>query len=392
MRYLLFILFIPAIAFSQNKNFTLNKGEIIPKEYFEEIPFEFIKGQAIINVSINGELYRFSLDTGAPTSVSNELFDKLQLPVINKLNIIDANNENDSINVVVLKSLIFGDVEIEETAALVLSSDNLIFKCLNIDGNIGSNSLRNSIVQFCLPEKIVRLTNSKKKLDLKRVDSQKMMITSNQSSPLLWIRLEGNKKGRLLVLFDSGMEGLLDISLDNFKTLNQYDIFKDIKSSIGNNSISVFKSPNDTLHYKITVPRMNFGEMELRNVIATTTKSNNSRIGTKILEYAIVTLDYKKSRIYFTPIGNKNHNAFEKTFPVQPNYKDGKFQVGFIWSPEKVPNISLGDRILFIDEMPCKEKSICELLLRMDSIDKDEIKIITEDRDGKENTSIIKRE
>lgn len=389
-KFLLFLL-IPISVFGQ-ADFSLNRGSILPNEYLEELPFEFLKGQIIINVSIDGKNYRFSLDTGAPTSVSNKLYEKLNSSAIGKLEISDANNEKDSINVIVLKSIDLGSITIKETSALVLDSDNLIFKCLELDGNIGSNSLRNSVVQFDYPNRKIKITNTIRNLNLKRRSSQKMELTLNQSSPLFWMRLVGNDKGKLQLLFDSGMEGLLDISLRNFSTLNKYEIFKNVKSAIGNNNIGLLGNTGDTLHYQLQIDKLKVGKMELENATATTTKSSNSRIGTEILEYAVVTLDYRKKRIYFSPLGGNVQNAFDPKFPIQPNYKDGKYQVGFIWSPEKVPNIHSGDEILSVNSIPCQGKSICELLTLMDSLDCEELKIVTKSKDGNEFITTIMKE
>ena len=74
---------------------------------------------------------------------------------------------------------------------------------------------------------------------------------------------------------------------------------------------------------------------------------------------------------------------------MQINYKDGKYQIGFVWNPKQVPNIKLGDEILFVNGISCREKSICELLLLMDSIDSNKLEIVTENQEGKQFTSII---
>lgn len=391
MKYVLLFLFIPVMALSQNHDLCLNHGAINQKEYFEEIPFTFLKGQIIVNVSIDEKNYRFSLDTGGPTSISDELYAKFNFPVIKKIEAADANNEKDSVKVISLKSLSLGNIEIKNAAALVVNSSNLIYKCLGIDGNLGSNSLRNSVVQFSSPEKTIKITNDVKKLNLKRKDSKKLKLTTVQSSPVFWIDLIGRDKGRLQVLFDSGMEGLLDISLRSFADFNEYNIFHNIKSANGNGSASLFEVPNDTLHYKMSVDKMKFGKLELQNVISTTTKAENSRVGTKILEYAVVTLDYNGKRIYFSPIDNYVKDAYEPTFPIQPTYKNGKLQIGFIWNNEKYPNICLGDEILSIDGVSCKERTICELLL-MNDLNGKERTITTRGRDGKEITTIITKE
>lgn len=388
---LLFLCLIPTYVLGQ-ADFSLNQGTMSTNEYFEELPFEFLQGQIIIKVSINGSHYRFSLDTGAPTSISDSLYKKINSETISKIKITDANSNTDSVIVITLKSIRLGDISINNTSALVLNSNNLIFKCFDLDGNLGSNSLRNSVVQFDLPNKMIRITNKAKNFDLKRKNSQKLKLTLYQSSPFFWVKLIGKDKGILQLLFDSGMEGLLDLSLRNYLLFKKHEIFKNTRTAVGNNIIGLLGTTTDTLHYNLQVEKLKFGKIELKNTIIKTTKAQNSRVGTKLLEFAVVTLDYKKERIYFTPIGENEQDAYNPTFPIQPNYKDGKFQIGFIWKPEQVPNITLGDEILFVNGISCREKSICELLLLMDGIDNRKIEIVTENQEGKQFTSTIVKE
>ncbi len=278
-----FVLCAPMLIWGQESIFSFNKGGIKQKKYFEEIPFEFVKGQIIVKVAINNETYRFSVDTGAPTSISDKLQSKLKLPIIHKLELIDANSLKDSINVALLKSVKVGNIQIENTPILILDSENLIHKCLNIDGNIGSNTLRNSVVQFSvvqfsLPDKMLRITDKVKKLKLKRKNSQRITLSPNQSSPYFLIKLEDKEKAKLELLFDSGMEGFLDVSLRNFAGLQKYQLFRNIKCSNGNTNIGLFGIPSDTLRYRMTIPRVKFGQMELRNLVTKTTQATNSKL------------------------------------------------------------------------------------------------------------------
>ncbi len=392
IKHILFFLFIPMTVLSQGSEFNLNKGRIKQKDYFIEIPFEFSKGQIIVNVSINGKIYRFSIDTGAPTSISDSLYNKLNLSTIHKLELTDANNEKDSVVVGLLNSLNIGSIEIENTPVLIINSNNPIYKCLGLNGNIGSNSLRNSVIQFSLPDKMVRITDKVAKLNLKRKHSQKIQITPNQSNPFFWIKLKGRDKGKLQLLFDSGMEGFMDISLRNFYIFKKYDIFRNIVSSEGNNRIGLLGNTNDTLHYRMTVPKIEFGKIKLHNSKLNTTKSIDSRIGTKLLEYSIVTLDYSKEKIYFTPINDNVKDIYEPTWPVEPTFKDDKFQVGFIWNPDKYSNINLGDEIVYVNDFYCRGKDICEIMFFMKSLDDNKIKMITENKEGKQYTSTIIKE
>ncbi len=372
---LFFVLCAPFLMWGQEPMFSLNKGKIKQKEYFEEIPFEFVKGQIIVKVSINNETYRFSVDTGAPTSISDKLQSKLKLPIVHKLELIDSNNVKDSINVALLESISVGNIEIKNTPVLVVNSENTIHKCLNLDGIIGSNSLRNSIIQFSLPDKMLKITDNLKKLNLKRGNSQRFIVNPLQSSPYFILKLENEQKVKFDVLFDSGMESFFNISLRHFFAYQKDKIFRQIQCANGGSSIGLWGTSSDTLHYRAVIPRVKLGKMELQNLHTVTTQASDSRIGTKILEYAIVTLDYVKKRIYFTPTKDKIQDVFTPQFPIQPTVKNGKYQIGFIWDAKKYPNIHLGDEIISVNGFSCRGKTNCELLLKLANLEGEERKI-----------------
>lgn len=393
MRYLIFALFclINFESFSQKTDFTFNEGETAKEVYFSEIPFEFIKGQIIIRVQLNGQTYRFFVDTGAPTSISENLYNTLLPQTINRLPIKDSSDKHDSLNVVLMPNIKIGDIAFENTPALVIPDSNFIYNCFKIDGAIGSNLLRKSVVRFSYPKKTLTLTNSVKKLALSKKESTKLFLTPNQSSPFFWLELKGEDKAKVHLLFDSGMEGLFDLSLRNYKQLDKYELFTDILAANGAGSFGIFGVANDTIHYKMKVRELNFKGTRLQNAVITTTKTANSRIGTELLKYAELTLDYKHKRIYFTPIKEGIQNAYEKQFPIQPIHRDGKLKVGFVWLPAEVPNISKGDEIVRIDGIDCSTIDICELMFMLYNIDKDKYEIECKGSDNSIYSTIIQR-
>lgn len=394
MKYVLLTLlfFITISGFCQKKtNFPLNRGETEQQKYFSQIPFEFTQGSVIISVQLNGQSYRFIIDTGAPTSISERLYTALHSETINRLKITDSSNKNDSLNVVLLKNIKVGDVVFTNTAALVIPDSSFLFRCFNLDGIIGSNTLRQSVIQFSYPRKIITLTNSSKKLGLRKKEASKLFLTPNQSSPLFWLPLKGKDKARVQLLFDSGMNGLFDLSLRHYTQLKKYELFTNVLAANGAGSLGLWGVANDTVHYKMTVAELNFKTMQLQNALITTTKTDGSRIGAELLKYAEITLDYGHKRIYFTPVNTSIQNIYEKQFPIQPIIKHGKLQVGFVWEPNLVPGISQGDQIMSINEIDCSTMDDCELLFLSKLIDKDEYEIVCKHADNTISTIFIER-
>jgi len=384
-------LFLTISVWGQNKHFTLKQGHAKQKDYFTVIPFDFIKGQIIINVNLNGNNYNFSMDTGAPTWISRKIHNEHSLSKIKKLKVIDSSNKKDSLEVVILKSIQLNNVEFNNIPALVVDSGTF-YDCLNIEGNIGSNLLRNSVINISKEKQEITLTNSTKKLKLKKKNSTKLFLNYFQCTPYFKIDLAGKEKAKAKIVFDSGMEGMFDLALQHYELLRKYEIFKNTENANGSISIGIFGNANDTLHYRMLVPRLTLGQTVLTNALVKTTQDRNSRIGTDLLKYMDITLDYKHRRIYFSPLKEGELDAYTKTAPVSPTFENGKFLVSFIWRPQEVPTIKKGDEILKIDNINCQELSKCDILLKSGSeLNKDEFVIVTKDSRDNIHSTLIKK-
>jgi hypothetical protein len=86
------------VAFYATSNFaqitTLNQGKIKQKHYFQEIPYQKIEEWLLVPVTINGKVYKFILDTGAPLAISDKLYKELNLRIIGQINTNDAAGKN----------------------------------------------------------------------------------------------------------------------------------------------------------------------------------------------------------------------------------------------------------------------------------------------------------
>jgi hypothetical protein len=83
---------------------------------------------------------------------------------------------------------------------LVAGSD--LYKCLHIDGVIGSNILRNSIVQIIPGNHVVIITYDKLKLKLNPKNQTVLIAGEPQSYPFFKAQLSGKKT--LKIGFDTG--------------------------------------------------------------------------------------------------------------------------------------------------------------------------------------------
>lgn len=355
----LFLLFLIPI---QNKaqSVSLNQGGTTQKDYFAEIPYENYNNKLIIPVVIENKTYRFLLDTGAPCVITTELCKVLQPKFLANINTTDANGKSDSLKMVSIKELKLGNITFQDTPAMVFDN-KLIFDCFKIDGFIGSNILRNSILQFSSVKQSIIITDSPSRLNLKKKQASKLSLVDIQSNPYIEVNLKNKNKGSDMTLFDSGMNNLYDMSLRAYEILKENDLFTDVEEGYGNATIGIFGNSGGTRNYRYTVPKIAISGTTFENATIETTNDENSRIGAELINHGLVTVDYKNKYFYFEPY-KESYNLQEKQFGFKPTVINDKLVVGIIWDDAIKGIVGIGDEIVQIDDINYENVTVCEII------------------------------
>jgi len=380
----LLILFFSLPIIAQNVNF--NKGKVVKKNYYAEVPYTELKNKIIIPVKIQGQMYRFLFDTGAPNLISHSLKNLINTKALQAIQVKDANDKRRPLDVVIIPLLDIGGVSFKNSPAIVNdASSNFLFDCLKIDGIIGSNLVRNSIVQIDSKKKQIILTDQVKTLSLKGLDFLDMALNSNQSSPYIWIRLKGEGKASEQVLLDTGAEGFYDLSSNSFTKLNELQVFSHIDSAQGYKGVGLFGVSEPATYYRVQLPSIDFLDIEFTNVISISTTAVKSRIGADLLRYGKATLNFKQKRFYFEAFENKV-DLQEEVWSFSPTVKKGQVVVGIVWDEDLSTRLKFGDRIIKINDLDTDTLDICDLLVKASPLqDHQELNIIIKDGSEKEN-------
>src|SRR5690606_18962667 len=194
IRILLFL--VLSVSFKISAQDFFRAGELKEKKYLEIVDFEIVKGKIIVPVVIKGETYRFLLDTGAPNIISERLYKKSGSELLTQTPIKDANNNIDTMKVVRLSELNLGNLTFENSTSLVSDLENHdLLKCYEIDGFIGSNLFKNTVVKISLKEKKLYITDNVKNLK-PLTKGIKLQLVGGQASPYIKANIKGenNKK------------------------------------------------------------------------------------------------------------------------------------------------------------------------------------------------------
>jgi predicted aspartyl protease len=355
--YLIFLL--PLVSFTQNINF--NQGSVNSKEYFEVIQYEFVLGKIVIPVTINQKTYKFILDTGAPNIFSNTVLKENNLIVGDSINISDANNLNEAMKSAMVLQLKIGNLTFENQAGLVYNFENhILLKCYGIDGIIGSNLFRKSILKINSQNQSITITNKIKQLKIEK-KPMKMVLVNNQLSPYIELKFIGKnkKKASDMVLVDTGMDGLYDMSKRAFSIFEEHKIFDLLSTSKGIGDIGIFGSGVAIEQNLVQIETTLLNQYELKNVVTSTTSDNNSRIGLDFLKHGNLTFDFINKKFYFEPVNTVELDPRPK---FQTSLQNDKVVIGLIWDENLKKLMNSGDEVMSIDQENISEMSLCDYL------------------------------
>lgn len=233
------------------------------------------------------------------------------------------------------------------------------YKCWGVEGVIGSNLLRGSIVFINPSDHIIVLTDQ---IDRIPVDPKKgIPLVTNigpQSDPK--IRIQFSKRSEAVMGFDTGDGSFMRISEEYMDELKKTNVFSVIKKGYGSNQFSLVGAEKNAEKYMLKFPTLNIAGTLFTNVIVATDKKTNPAMGSRLLDYGAVTLDFIHGRFYFNA-GKPSNDLDEKQWPFQPTIEGDKLVIGLVW--DKGPaEVRPGQQILAIDDKECEHVDLCDII------------------------------
>ena len=364
------LLFLPTLGLSQAFNF--NQGGPTTKNYYEEIPYETINGKIIVEGTIAGKKHRFLFDTGAPVAISKELAAELNIRTVSKALISDAVLHTDSVNIVEVNDISLGGLTFKNIPAITLFPD--LYKCYNIDGVIGSNLMRNSIVSIISAKHLIILTDQKNKLSLKSKNSAPLISNKGlQSDPQIRINLKN--KLDLIIPFDTGDNNFLRLNDKTIADLKQYQLFDTLDTGYGASGLGAMGLQRAGNKHLLKVAFLTVGSAKLNNLITESNPDAIPAIGAKLLNYGAVTLDFINGRFYFDAYAPVTELG-ETQWPFKQTFANSKLIVGVVWKKAK-DVLKPGEQILAVDEVDYSHVTLCEMANNKSILEGKETAVLT---------------
>lgn len=352
--------FISTFLFAQQVNF--DAGNIAQKKYFETLPYETVFGKIVIPVEINNKSYRFLLDTGAPNLISKEIYEALNINKLDSILISDANNLVQKMFATNIPKIQLKDLVFENQVALVFDfKQHALLNCFNIDGIIGSNLLKNSILKVSKTEQKIYITDQIKLLQPKSKPA-KLKLIGSQKAPYIVANLVGIGKTKAVdyVLIDTGMDGMYEMSNRVFDTFDKHQIFETLATSTGVSGIGLFGAGEPSEQKIFIAKNCTVAGKKFQNILIETTDDINSRIGLDFFNHGDVIIDFKHKKAYFE--GETSVELNEMVPKFQPSMVNDQFVIGLVWDQDLAQKMNFGDKIMSIDDVIIEEIEFCNLL------------------------------
>ncbi|WP_214073740.1 aspartyl protease family protein [Mucilaginibacter sp. dw_454] len=372
----LLLLLLSLGAFAQTG--TYNQGGPAQKNYYCEIPFENIYGKLFLNVELAGKKHRFLFDTGSPVFVTPELAAGLKAKVLTKAASTDAYMHTDTSIVVQVNGIKLGDITFNGIPAISASPD--FYKCYGIDGVIGSNLLRKSIVSIDNKRHVIILTDQADKLHLDPKNSMPFSFKEGpQSDPVIHMvmanKLDRNNPININIPFDTGDEDFIRIGDNEVSQLNKYSVFDTLAKGYGASALSYGGLQDAATKYLYKVAPFMVGNAQFYNLTIESNKETIPAIGSKLLNYGTVTLDYINEKFYFDAYTTVN-DLTEKHWPVDPAFVNNKFIIGMVWDQARLL-LKPGEQIMAVNDKDCSNITMCDLLQSGPGLHADDLATLT---------------
>lgn len=323
----------------------LKKGSVEQTSFKTEIPFEMRLGLIIVPVTINGKTYDFLVDTGAPNLCSEEVAAELNLKPVVSQKAGDSQGVKEKLDFVVMPDMYLNGICFKETgAAIAHINKSEVLACLNADGIIGANLMKEAVWEIDYERQVI--TISEKRSSFSIPDSVIHVPFSPALSFTPSVNITYNGVEDKNVTFDTGSNGYFASSKTVYKSIKDKTPTIKEARSFGSSGSGLYGAAVSDTNITARIDSTRLGDLTLKNNVVTFEKGSRT-LGTKFLKNYRVIIDWSVNEILLIPVKPFNHSNNE-SFGFSPFISENKLIVSdvFINSPASKNGIQLGTQIL----------------------------------------------
>lgn len=207
----------------------IQKGDVSQQTFNESLHIDVSNQLCIVPVVIKGKTYRFLFDTGAPFSISDEIQAEFNYKRLHKSWFTDSDKNRSSLDIVRVDSIHIGSIVFtNQTAFIADYKKNVVLKCLNIDGIVGSNLMRHCNWTIDMQNQVLQLSKGEQPLKQDGVITIPF-TTDGQYDINLGIKLGDTELSG--VKLDYGSNGSLSLPKSAFQVLKDKEFTSTVTQS-----------------------------------------------------------------------------------------------------------------------------------------------------------------
>lgn len=283
----------------------------LPAGFYERVSVDVFSNSILVPVVVGEKTRYFQLDTGAPTSISPQLFEELELQVHDSIEGTDYHNNKRQVYRTFIKELKIGKSHFKDVKASVIDPIQNFKSCgQTIDGYLGSDFFAEAALRIDIRNKEVIFANSADKLQLDGHNASDMNILFEQKTPFVRIYFPGVDRAEDLI-FDTGSTNYLyrlrkSVFYEMFKGkhLQRRNVLDTLDKNF--NGSGVFGMQKDSMNFRVVFDSLRISGIDLLNGKATTFDApRHSILGAPLLRLGIVSIDFVNKKFYLKPYGEE---------------------------------------------------------------------------------------
>lgn len=327
--------------------------------FYVEVPYTTINGKIIIEAQVEGVPGKFIFDTGAPTYITYSLARRLSLESTNTQNILDAHNQSMTLEKTQLKRLSMGmpGINIEEIPVTIMPEGHLIEQ-FGVDGMIGCELFPGAVVRIDSRQKKIIITDN---ISLFHINLRNRLPLLHVQGQIPFIELNVGVGVIETVMFDSGSGAFYEMISATASEALRENAAALLSKGYGSSGIGMAGAASAGEHNLIRLFELRVSTGRFQNIVTESMDAPYSRLGSQLLDYGTVTIDYASSAFYFEPFESAPQDLYKKRWNVDFTMANGHVVIACVLG-DLVEKISPGDRVLKIDGEPVGEVNVSDAL------------------------------
>lgn len=356
-------------------------------EFREVLQIEIRNGLIIVPVNINGEVFRFLFDSGAPLSISKELQEKFKFKRVSQGNIKDSDQNRLKVDYVQIDSLLLGSIPFTMQTAFVADFQaNEVLRCFELDGILGSNLMRycNWLIDYESGE--IVLTSNFQEADT--INSMTLPFYEDQQYDM-HISFNIGKVDIRNAKVDYGSAGSLLLPAERFQEIQELGIVPETFEKLGRKSsglIGGIVEIDQSVGYtdSMLIQDLRLDDVQIRS-------GHKGLVGFGVLSRFVVGIDWENHLLHLRH-NNKHPKNFTYGFGLWPA-EDGPhlvIQQITTGSVAQKAGLEVGMKVMSIEELDfAGDSKFCDYV-DMISSSSEELQITVVDTAGQERVIILK--